>query len=139
MGQLTQVTIDFETSHLLFPTIIACVLGLLGLAIVIRDRAKIATAGTYWSGIWQSMDQPRFLGTIVLTLLYFSLMVPVGDIWPNTGRGFLFCSIPFVFLTGLLFMHERTMKSILPLAVVSVVGPVFVWWLFTYPLFLTLP
>jgi hypothetical protein len=139
MGDLTRVSIDFGSSHLLFPTIIAVVLGLLGLSIVIRDRARIAAAGGYWSGIWREMDKRRFLGALALTLLYFSLMVPVGDIWPNTGRGFLFCSVPFVFLSGLLFMHDRTARNILPLAIVAVVGPIFVWWLFTYPLFLTLP
>lgn len=139
MGQLTQVTIDFDTSHLLFPTIIAVVLGLLGLSIVIRDRARIAASGAYWRDIFQSMDKVRFFGALVLTLLYFSLMVPVGDIWPNTGRGFLYCSIPYVLLTGLLFMHDRTLRAIAPLAIVAVVGPIFVWWLFTYPLFLTLP
>lgn len=139
MGQLTQVTIDFKSSHLLFPTIIAIVLGLLGLAIVIRDRARIAAAGGYWAGIWRDMDKPRFLGTIALTLVYFSLMVPVGNIWPNTGRGFLYCSIPYVFLTGALSMHDRTVQTLLPLAIVALVGPIFVWWLFTYPLFLTLP
>lgn len=139
MGQLTQVTIDFETSHLLFPTIIAIVLGFLGLAIVIRDRARIAASGGYWAGIWRDMDKPRFLGTLILTLLYFSLMVPVGDIWPNTGRGFLFCSIPYVFLTGVLFMHDRSPRRMLPLVVVALIGPIFIWWLFTYPLFLTLP
>lgn len=139
MGQLTQVTIDFETSHLLFPTIIGCVLGLLGLAIVIRDRARIAGAAGYWADIWQGMDKPRFLGAIALTLLYFSLMVPVGNIWPNTGRGFLYCSVPYVFVVGALFMHDRTLRGMLPLAIVAIVGPIFVWWLFTYPLFLTLP
>ena len=139
MGQLTQVTINFETSHLLFPTIIGIVLAILGSAILIRDRARLRGAGAYWSGIWRDMDKPRFLGTLALTLAYFSLMVPIGNIWPNTGRGFLFCSVPFVFLSGLLFMHDRTLRAMLPLAIIAVVGPVFVWWLFTYPLFLTLP
>ena len=139
MGDLTRVTIDFQTSHLIFPTIIAIVLGLLGLAIVIRDRARIAGAGSYWRASWSAMDKPRFLGALALTLLYFSLMVPVGDVWPNTGLGFLLCSIPYVLATGILFMHDRGFRHILPLLIVAVVGPTFVWWLFTYPLFLTLP
>lgn len=139
MGDLTRVTIDFQTSHLIFPTIIAIVLGLLGLAIVFRDRTRIAGAGSYWRASWSAMDKPRFLGALALTLLYFSLMVPVGDIWPNTGLGFLLCSIPYVLATGILFMHERRFRHILPLLIVAVVGPTFVWWLFTYPLFLTLP
>lgn len=139
MGDLTRVTIDFETSHLIFPTIIAILLGLLGLVILIRDRARIAASGAYWRAIWTDMDKARFLGALALTLLYFSLMVPVGDLWPNTGLGFLLCSIPYVFATGVLFMHDRRPRQMLPLLIVAVVGPTFVWWLFTYPLFLTLP
>ena len=133
------ITIDFETSHLVFPTVIGVILATLGLAILIRDRRRIAAAGGYWRETLHWMDKKRFFGTLALTLIYFSLMVPVGNIWPNTGYGFLFSSIPFVFLSGLLFMHERTLRALIPLAIVAIVGPTFVWWLFTYPLFLTLP
>lgn len=133
------ITIDFETSHLVFPTIVAALLAVLGLVIVIRDRRRIAGSGAYWRDIFSNMDHLRFFGTLGLTLAYFSLMVPVGNIWPNTGYGFLFCSIPFVFLSGLIFMHDRSFRSMIPLVIVALVGPTFVWWLFTYPLFLTLP
>ena len=139
MQDLARVTIDFDTSHLIFPILIAIVLGLLGLAILIRDRRRIATAGGYWRETLAGMDKFRFFGTLGLVLLYFSLMVPVGDFWPNTGMGFLLCSVPFVFLSGLLFMHERSWRQILPVAIISVIAPTFVWWLFTYPFFLTLP
>jgi len=139
MGELTKVTVDFDTSHLLFPTLVACVLGALGLAIVIRERRALLATGAYWKGVLSQIDKLRFFGTLVLTLAYFSLMVPVGNIWPNTGMGFLICSIPFVFLSGLLFMHDRSVRQSIPLALVSVVAPTFVWWLFTYPFFLTLP
>ncbi|WP_265519963.1 tripartite tricarboxylate transporter TctB family protein [Nitratireductor luteus] len=139
MGDLTKVTVDFETSHLVFPTIIACVLTLLGIVIVIRDRRRIAASGTYWAEVLGKMDKVRFFGTIALTLVYFSLMVPVGNIWPNTGMGFLLCSIPFVFLSGVLFLHDRDIRSILTIGVVAVVSPTLVWWLFTDLFFLTLP
>ncbi|WP_308918236.1 tripartite tricarboxylate transporter TctB family protein [Jannaschia sp. LMIT008] len=139
MGDLTRVTIDFERSHLVFPTIVAAVLAVLGLAIVLRDRRRIAGAGAHWRGIWRDMDRVRFLGTLALTLLYFTLMVPVGRIWPNTGLGFLVCSIPFVLATGLLFMHDRGWRQVLPVVAVAGIAPTFVWWLFTYPFFLTLP
>ncbi|MGB0905738.1 MAG: tripartite tricarboxylate transporter TctB family protein, partial [Mangrovicoccus sp.] len=108
MGGLTQVTINFDTSHLIFPILIACVLGVLGLAIVIRDRAELAQAGSHWRRIWTEMDRFRFLGVLVLTVVYFLAMVPVGNVWPNTGLGFLICSVPFVFLTGCLFSHDRS-------------------------------
>ena len=139
MGDFTKVTIDFGTSHLLFPKIIACVLVLLGLAIILRERRSILASGSYWSGILSRMDKTRFFGTILLTLAYFSLMEPVGDVWPNTGMGFLLCSIPFVLLSGLLFLHERTIRAALPLAVIAVSVPTLVWWLFTEVFFLTLP
>ncbi len=139
MDSLTSITIDFERSHLVFPRIVGVVLFDLLVAILIRDRRRIAGAGTYWRDVMAEMDKVRFFGTLGLTLLYFSLMVPVGNIWPNTGRGFLFCSMPFVMAIGLLYMHERTVRKAVALAVVAVVGPVFVWWLFTYPFFLTLP
>ena len=139
MGELTHIKIDFATSHLIFPTVIGCVLAVLGLAILVTQRRSIVNSGAMWRATLAAMDKPRFLGTLGLTIAYFSLMVPVGDIWPNTGMGFLFCSIPFVLLTGLLFMHERTVRQILALAVVAVLMPTLVWWLFAEVFFLTLP
>ncbi|WP_428929316.1 tripartite tricarboxylate transporter TctB family protein [Marinibacterium sp. SX1] len=139
MGTWTQVTIDFDTSHLIFPTIIGCLLAVLGAAILWTRRRQILTAGGYWSGILRDMDKIRFGGTLVLTLVYFLAMVPVGDIWPNTGLGFLVCSVPYVILTGVLFLHERTVATIWPVALAGVVAPLLVWWLFTEIFFLTLP
>lgn len=139
MFEFTKVTIDFETSHLLFPTIIACILAVLGLAILIRDRKRIATSRNHWSVIFSKMDKKRFFGTLILTVLYFSLMVPIGDIWPNTGYGFLICSIPFMFLAGLLFLHDFTLRTILPVLITAFVAPTVVWWLFTDLFFLSLP
>ena len=81
----------------------------------------------------------RNLAALILTVLYFSLMVPVGDIWPNTGMGFLLCSIPFVALTGLLFMHDRTPLKAIPVIIIAVLGPLLVWWLFSDVFYLTLP
>ncbi len=139
MGDLTRVTIDFKTSHLIFPGLVAAILGALALAIVIRERHAIAGAAGYWSGILAQMDRLRFFGTVVLTVLYFSLMVPVGNLWPNTGMGFLLCSVPYVLLTGLLFLHERGLRHVLPVIVTAAVAPTVVWGRFTYPFFLPLP
>lgn len=136
---LTQVTIDFETSHLIFPTIIGGVLALLFLTIVIRDRARIAGSGAYWRETFAGMDRVRFFGTLVLTLIYFGLMMPVGNIWPNTGIGFLICSVPYVFAVGVLYLHKRGLRDTTPIAIMSVVAPPLAWWLFSYVFFLTLP
>lgn len=139
MGDFTRVTIDFQTSHLVFPTLIGAILLALGTAILITRRQAIAGAGQYWSQTLAAMDKPRFFGTIALTLVYFLLMVPVGDIWPNTGMGFLICSIPFVALSGLLYLQERTKSAVTVLAVVAVTAPLLVWWVFAHVFFLTLP
>lgn len=139
MGDLLQVTIDFDRSHLIFPRLIMVILLLLGVAIVIRDRKAIAHSGAMWAETFRNMDKIRFFGTIGLTIAYFLLMVPVGDIWPNTGLGFLICSIPFVLLISILYMHERDWRSLIPVLIVSVTVPTLVWWLFTYVFALTLP
>ena len=139
MGDLTRVTVDFDRSHLIFPTLIAVVLALFGVAILLRRRREIAGAGAYWGDIGARMDKARFLGTVVLTVVYFSLMVPVGNVWPNTGLGFLLCSIPYVGLTGALFLHRRGPRDLLPVALTALIAPTLVWWLFTDLFFLTLP
>lgn len=139
MSSLAQVTIDFDKSHLVFPTIIACILGLLGLIILVTRFKRIAQSGAHMSAIAADMDKPRFIGALALTLIYFSVMVPVGDFWPNTGLGFLICSIPYVLLTGVLFMHERTLRGAVPLIIVSLIAPTVIWYLFTELFFLTLP
>ncbi|WDQ98410.1 tripartite tricarboxylate transporter TctB family protein [Devosia sp. J2-20] len=139
MGELTRVTVDFPTSHMIFPTLIGIILVILGLAILVTQRRDILASGTMWRETFAQMDKLRFFGTLGLTILYFSLMVPVGDFWPNTGLGFLLCSVPFLALTGLLFMQQRTLAKFIPVAIVAILGPVLVWWLFTEIFYLTLP
>jgi len=139
MGSLTQVTIDFSTSHLIFPALIGAILLALGLTIVITRRRELSGAGAMWSRKFAAMDKPRLLGTLALTVVYFSAMEPIGGLWPNTGLGFLFCSIPFVFIAGAIFSHDRSLRTLWPLAAVAVIVPVTVWWLFAYVFYLTLP
>lgn len=139
MDDLTRVTIDFDTSHLIFPTIIAAVLGILGLAILVRDRAAILGSGRMWAATFRDMDKARFLGALALTVAYFLLMVPVGNVWPNAGYGFLICSIPYIAALGLLFMHQRGPAAVGALLAVAVIAPPIVWWLFSEVFFLTLP
>lgn len=139
MGNFTHVHINFATSQLVFPTIIGCLLGILGVAILITRRRSILASGTYWRDIAHNMDKSRFFGCILLTLVYFSVMEPVGSIWPNTGMGFLVPSIPFIFLCGLLFLHERGWRQLWPLALMALLAPTLVWWVFNDLFALTLP
>ena len=139
MADLLAVSIDFETSHLLFPKLIGSILALLGLAILITHRRAIAQSSAMWAQTFAGMDKLRFFGTLILTVIYFLLMVPVGDRWPNTGLGFLICSIPFVAAISILYMHERDARGLIPVLIVAVAAPTLVWWLFTYVFALTLP
>lgn len=139
MADLLAVTINFDRSHLIFPWLIGCILLLLGVAILITRRRAILNSGGMWAETFARMDKPRFFGTIILTVIYFLLMVPIGDIWPNTGLGFLICSIPFVLLISILYMHDRAPRGMVPVLIVSVAAPTLVWWLFTYVFALTLP
>ncbi|WP_102222889.1 tripartite tricarboxylate transporter TctB family protein [Acidimangrovimonas sediminis] len=139
MADLFKVHINFATSQLIFPTIIACVLAVLGIAIAITHRHRIAGAGAHWRAIAGRMDKMRFFGAIGLTLVYFSTMQPVGNLWPNTGMGFLLTSIPFVFLCGVLFLHDRRPGNMIGLTVAALVAPTLVWWVFADLFFLTLP
>lgn len=139
MGDLTKFKIDFSTSHLIFPSLVGAILVLLGVAILITERRNIIASGAMWRETFSNMDKLRFFGTLALTVVYFSLMVPIGDFWPNTGMGFLLCSVPFVFAIGHLFMHERTFRQMIPLFIVALLAPLTIWWLFNDVFFLTLP
>lgn len=139
MEKLTAVTVDFDTSHLLFPRIITVVLLLLGVMILIQERKRIAASGVYWQAIFTRMDKQRFFGTLAATVIYFCAMVPVGDLWPNTGLGFLICSILYIFLVGMLFLHVRNRRSVIPVVLTALIAPTLVWWLFTDLFYLTLP
>ena len=139
MGNITSVSIDFQTSHLVFPTLVGALLALLGLAILVRDRHRIAASGGMWARTFHEMDKRRFFGALGLTLVYFLAMVPVGDVWPNTGYGFLICSVPYILSLGFLFMHERTRSDVIATLVMAAVAPPVIWWLFSEIFFLTLP
>lgn len=139
MADPFKVSVDFQTSHLIFPAVIGAVLICLGVAIMITHRQAIIGSGAIWARTLRQMDKPRFFGTLLLTVAYFLLMVPVGDLWPNTGLGFLICSVPYVALTGILFAHDRGLRGLAPVLIVAVIVPVLVWWLFTNVFALTLP
>ena len=49
MADLLSVSINFETSHLLFPKLIGAILLLLGAAILVTHRRAIMNSGAMWS------------------------------------------------------------------------------------------
>ena len=139
LDSLLRVTIDFKTSHLLFPIIIGTLLAVLFLAILATQwrsiGATLATRPAWPAGI----DQMRFFGTIALTIVYFLTMPPLGDLYPNTGFGFAVCSIPYLFALGALYLHHRGPRQLLAVGLNAVIAPLVVWYLFSELFNISLP
>ncbi|MGQ7245709.1 tripartite tricarboxylate transporter TctB family protein [Halomonas sp. V046] len=137
------VSIDFETSHLFFPTIIHWVLAILfALVLVLRVVpffAAVRRGEKCLPIIGESMDGWRFFGTLALIAAYFYLMTVVGDLFPYTGYGFLFVSMVFLFLMSLAYMHTRTRRKVITAAINAVVAPTLAWVILAKLFYITLP
>ncbi|MGQ4877972.1 tripartite tricarboxylate transporter [Billgrantia sp. LNSP4103-1] len=143
LSNLLSVSIDFGTSHLFFPTIIHWILAGLFAAILVTKvvpfLAAVRRGERTLPIVGESMDGVRFFGTLALIAAYFYLMAVVGDLFPYTGYGFLFVSIPFVLLMSLLYMHEKTKKALIIAAINAVVAPSLVWFILAKLFAITLP
>ncbi|MBT0959552.1 tripartite tricarboxylate transporter TctB family protein [Denitromonas iodatirespirans] len=138
-----KVRIDFDQSHLFFPTIVEWVLVVLMLAIVV-------THGRHWVARWREtplgariraweIDKRRLFGCLTLTPVYFAVMEPVGTIYPNTGVGFLLTSYVYGFALSWLFVHDNNRRKTLLMALNALVTPTVVWFVFAHIFRITLP
>ncbi|WP_319411226.1 tripartite tricarboxylate transporter TctB family protein [uncultured Cohaesibacter sp.] len=150
-SSLFKVSIDFSQSHLFFPNIIHWILLILALLIALtegprylRKRRALALEGNgndkvAASKVASKVDWLRLIGMLVLTILYFFAMEPVGEIFPNTGLGFLLTSIPFMFLLSILFVHEPGRREFVTIALSSIISPVVAWYVLAQMFQITLP
>lgn len=139
-----KVSIDFKQSHLFFPTIIVWILLILGGAILIvygipfvRDvksgkRKKTAM-------FVENFDHLRFWGTLALMIFYVMAMKHVGELFPNMGFGFLFATIPFMFVLSLLYVHEIDRRKIALITINSLLVPGISWYVLGNLFNLSLP
>lgn len=143
LSRLLSVSIDFETSHLYFPTIIHWIMAGLFAVILVTKVAPFLVAVKRGERtlpiVRESMDGFRFFGTLALIVAYFYLMTVVGDMFPYTGYGFLFVSMAFVFLMSLMYLHEWTKKAITIVVVNAVVAPSLAWFVLAKLFTITLP
>jgi len=143
LSNLLKVHVDFDRSHLLFPTIIEWVLGILLLAIIVVHGREVLEQ---WraSGLrrriaqWQ-VDRKRLFGCLALTLVYFAAMEPVGQVYPNAGVGFLLTSIAYGLLLSWLFVHGTSRRKWVLISLNSVLTPLVVWLVFSHVFRITLP
>ncbi|MDX5363894.1 MAG: tripartite tricarboxylate transporter TctB family protein [Pseudazoarcus pumilus] len=142
-ADLLKVQIDFDRSHLLFPTIIEWLLAGLALAI-------IATHGRCWLAQWRTsglrarvqtwqIDKRRLFGCLILTPVYFAAMEPVGSFYPNVGVGFLLTSYVYGFALSWLFVHDNNRRKTVLMALNALITPTLVWFVFAHLFRITLP
>lgn len=143
LSSLFKVSIDFNQSHLLFPKIVSWFL-LLQLVVIflvygipyirnVRSGKRVSPfAGKHF-------DNLRFFGTIVLTIIYFISMDYVGEYFPNTGLGFLFTSIVFIFVLSLLYVHGFDRRKMLILSLNALIAPSVAWYVLAHLFNISLP
>ncbi|RYH07041.1 tripartite tricarboxylate transporter TctB family protein [Tropicimonas sp. IMCC6043] len=140
---LFSVSIDFSQSHLFFPHIIHWVLFLLALSIVLVHGREIVRHVQGWSESYREhgldYDRLRLLGTLVLVVAYFLLMNWVGQLFPNTGMGFLLVSIPFMALMSLLYVHDLNRRKLVAILANAIIAPLLAWYVLAQLFFITLP
>lgn len=143
LSSLLKIKINFEESHTFFPTIVFWVLmALLLLIFVIHGipylRELKSGKKRFKPGI-AHIDKLRLPGTLVLTVGYFLLMDYVGILFPNMGFGFLFVSMPFIFLLSLLYVHEISRRKIVIIILNAVIAPSIAWFVLARMFNITLP
>ncbi|MDW5377559.1 tripartite tricarboxylate transporter TctB family protein [Halomonas sp. HP20-15] len=140
---LLDVNIAFDQSHLFFPRLVTYVLlGLLAIILISKSKKiypALRQAGRAVLYAENGFDRLRFFGTLVLIIAYFYMMSVVGDVFPNTGYGFLFVSIPFIFLLATLYVEIKSRRNMLIIAINAVVAPVLAWYVLSQLFRITLP
>ncbi len=142
-SSLFKVAIDFNQSQLFFPRIVLWVmvvlLALIFLVYGIPYLRAVAKGEKKPSFSMRHMDKLRFFGTLVLTIVYFLLMDYVGEFFPNMGLGFLFMSIPFMFLLSMLYVHNLDRKKFLAITLNALISPTLAWYILANLFNITLP
>lgn len=132
-SELFKVHIPFNQSHLFFPHIISWLLVILLAAILVvygpgfvRDVRAGKRDLPFRGG---PFDKLRFFGTIALTIVYFQSMAVVGNFFPNEGLGFLFMSVPFMFILSLLYAHGVTWRKLMIISLNALIAPSIAWYI----------
>lgn len=143
LSDLLSISIDFGTSHLFFPRIIHWIMAVLFAIILVTKlvpfMAAVKRGERTLPIVGEPMDGLRFFGTLALLVVYFYLMAVVGDMFPYTGYGFLFVSIPFVFLMSLMYLHEWTKKAVVIVLINAIIAPSLAWFILAKLFNITLP
>ncbi len=140
---LLEVSIDFDQSHLFFPQLVLGFLaGMLVLIIVLNYGRLVEIVKTRGAGLAffeENADKFRLFSTLALVVAYFVAMDYVGQLFPNTGLGFLFCSMAFIFALSLVYVHEVTRRVLLVITSNALIAPLAAWYVLGTLFNITLP
>lgn len=140
---MLEVSIDFGQSHLFFPKIvIGTLLVLLTMIVLVYGRGfyRDVRAGKRSLAFFnEHSDKFRLFATLALTVAYFLLMDWVGNLFPNMGFGFLFVSMPFMFLMSLLYAHDICKKKLTAIAANALIAPLVAWYVLANLFNISLP
>ena len=144
LSEMLKVQIDFNQSHLLFPSLIQwlllVLLGLMAVVYVPQRMAKVRAARAQATpAARKPVDWLRLGGFLALTAVWFMVMEPLGRLLPNTGIGFLLSSIPYGVALSWLFVHDINRRKWMLIGASSVLTPLAVWAVFAYVFKITLP
>lgn len=143
LKSLLKVQIDFDQSHLFFPTIIHwLILFLLAIIIVVRVipfACDVANGKRAFVFAPEGFDLIRFFGTLALTIVYILAMNWIGSLFPNRGLGFLFASIVYVSTLALLFVHDLNRRKLTAILLNAVAAPSIAWFVLAKLFRITLP
>ena len=142
--------LKFSNMHLFFPTVIACILGILLVVIIIQRVLKCKREGTPFINLKgyhffePGYDKLKLWGSVVLFAAYIACLEPMGFLWASMLFVFLFNvlfaeSVNFKALFGKAEGPVLRVKSLAISAVIGVVSSTLIWVLF-YKIFnITLP
>ena len=143
LKSLLKVQIDFDQSHLFFPTIIHWLIFILFGVIVIarivpfvRDVAAGRQALVFAP---EGFDTIRFFGALALTVAYILAMDWIGSLFPNRGLGFLFASMVYVLALALLFVHDLDRRKLTAIFLNAIAAPSIAWFVLAKLFRITLP
>lgn len=143
LESLLKVQIDFDQSHLFFPTIIHWLIFiLLGIIVVVRVipfARDVANGKQAFVFAPEGFDSIRFFGALVLTVAYILAMDWIGSLFPNRGLGFLFASMVYVPALALLFVHDLDRRKLTAILLNAVAAPSIAWFVLAKLFRITLP
>ena len=143
LSDLFRVQINFDTSHLLFPSIIEWALVVLLAAIAVVHGPRLVSQWRQGSMAQRvrgwDVDKKRLYGCLVLTPIYFAAMEPVGEIYPNAGIGFLLTSFVYGLALSWLFVRDNNRRKTVLMSLTAIITPTVVWFVFAHIFRITLP